>query len=308
MSSERTGSGLRFVPGIESLEDRSLPSGNVQVSVIGGGLSVIGDSLDNHIWIAGAGKNAVVIRPTDGATTINGQTALFVNGIKHGYNIRLNGGDDHLLITGTRSNGGLLVDLGDGNDVMVVSDTGHRGATTILGGGGDDTITLRTAGFRSYVFVDTGAGDDNVIADRVIANPIGLLNPGGSDYFDNRGSLLGRLAVTGFNSGPRPATTPGTFDLSALTSMPATPTVTGATPTPVATITTTASNPTNAASALFTVTFSVDVSFGESGVAVANGAISNFTQVNARTYTFTVTPAADGQVTVTVTAGAARDM
>jgi hypothetical protein len=58
----------------------------------------------------------------------------------------------------------------------------------------------------------------------------------------------------------------------------------------------------------FTLTFSEDVAgFGEGGLAVANGSVSNFAAVDARTYTFDVTPDGDGLVTVTVTAGAATD-
>lgn len=77
---------------------------------------------------------------------------------------------------------------------------------------------------------------------------------------------------------------------------------------PVATITTTASDPTNLAVIPFTVTFSEDVTgFEVSDLSVQNGVISNFVMVDARTYTFDVTPTADGLVTVKVAAGAVQD-
>jgi hypothetical protein len=77
---------------------------------------------------------------------------------------------------------------------------------------------------------------------------------------------------------------------------------------PEPTITTTAPDPTNLSPIPFTVTFSESVSgFTVAGLTVTNGSASNFTAVNATTYTFDVTPLGDGVVTVTVTAGVATD-
>ncbi|OWK40496.1 beta strand repeat-containing protein [Fimbriiglobus ruber] len=77
---------------------------------------------------------------------------------------------------------------------------------------------------------------------------------------------------------------------------------------PAATVATGAASPTNANPIPFTVTFSEDVTgFDETGLDVTNGTVSNFVAVVARTYTFDVAPAADGDVTVTVVAGAATD-
>src|SRR5207253_1477740 len=77
---------------------------------------------------------------------------------------------------------------------------------------------------------------------------------------------------------------------------------------PSATVTTTATDPTNLAQIPFTVTFSEDVTgFSASGLTVTNGTVSNFTMVNAQTYTFDVTPTADGIVFVKVPAGVAQD-
>jgi hypothetical protein len=74
------------------------------------------------------------------------------------------------------------------------------------------------------------------------------------------------------------------------------------------TITTTAADPTNDASIPITVTFSGDVTgFDATKVTVDNGTVSDFTAVSASTYTFDVTPAADGAVAVTVPAAAATD-
>ncbi|QEL19582.1 beta strand repeat-containing protein [Limnoglobus roseus] len=77
---------------------------------------------------------------------------------------------------------------------------------------------------------------------------------------------------------------------------------------PTATLSTTAADPTNASPISFTVTFDEDVvGFNNSGTTVTNGAVSNFVVVDARTYTFDVTPTADGLVTVDIAAGVAFD-
>jgi len=72
-------------------------------------------------------------------------------------------------------------------------------------------------------------------------------------------------------------------------------------------LTTTNSNPTNTALAV-TATFSSDVTgFDLTDLAVTNGSASSFVSVSAKVYTFTVTPSADGTVTVQVPANSAQD-
>ena len=74
------------------------------------------------------------------------------------------------------------------------------------------------------------------------------------------------------------------------------------------TITTTATDPTNLAVIPFTVTFTRDVTgFDQSDLTVTNGTVSNFTSVDGHTYTFDVTPTADGLITIAIPAGAAMD-
>lgn len=77
---------------------------------------------------------------------------------------------------------------------------------------------------------------------------------------------------------------------------------------PTVTVTTTATNPTGANPIPFTATFNEAVNgFATAGITVTNGTAGALTKVNAKTYTFSVTPTASGVVSVTVAANAAFD-
>ncbi|WP_226163677.1 Ig-like domain-containing protein [Hymenobacter terricola] len=77
---------------------------------------------------------------------------------------------------------------------------------------------------------------------------------------------------------------------------------------PTVAITSTASNPTSTSPIPVTVTFSENVTgFSASGVAVTNGTLSGFTAVSGTVYTFSITPAGTGLVTVNVAASVAQD-
>ena len=284
MSSDRnrTQKFQQFVPGVEGLEDRTVPSGNVQAFVFDRVLYVAGDDAANRIWLAGAGKNSVVIRPLDADTTINGQHApLFVGGVKHGYHIAMGGGDDGLLLTGLQSNGGLNVDMGDGNDVLGISGVGYKGETVLAGGGGDDIIILHSSSFRRPVYVNTGAGDDQVIAAGVQTGDFVMINPLGTDYFDNWGSSLGRTTIFGFFPGMRPAPAPAI-------PLPASPPP-AASPPPVA--------PTNNAPVAADGSLTTDEDTPTTGTLAANDVDGD-----ALTYSIVDQSSAHGTVTITNTA------
>jgi hypothetical protein len=76
---------------------------------------------------------------------------------------------------------------------------------------------------------------------------------------------------------------------------------------PVATISTTATNPTSTSPIPFTVTFSEAVTgFSVSSITATNGTISGFTSAG-NAYSFSVTPTANGAVSVSVAANVAQD-
>src|SRR5262249_6118542 len=102
----------------------------------------------------------------------------------------------------------------------------------------------------------------------------------------------------------------GTYDIvvtAALPNNPGTGTTTQTnglvvdTTAPTATISSTVPEPTDTNPVPFTVTFGEDVTgFAASDLQVTGGTVGNFTQVDAKTYTFTVTPTTQGAITVSV--------
>ena len=76
---------------------------------------------------------------------------------------------------------------------------------------------------------------------------------------------------------------------------------------PTGQLTTTAGSPTNLAAIPVTATFSESITALTPGmITVTNGAVQNLVVVSGSKYTFDVVPAADGLVTVSIAAGAAR--
>ncbi len=78
---------------------------------------------------------------------------------------------------------------------------------------------------------------------------------------------------------------------------------------PTVAMTSLSSNPTHASPIVVTVTFSESVTgFTSTDIVPTNGSVSSFTAVNSTTYTFDLTPTADGLVTANIAAGVATDL
>ncbi len=78
---------------------------------------------------------------------------------------------------------------------------------------------------------------------------------------------------------------------------------------PQPTITFNGATPTSATSLSFTIDFSEAVTgFDQSDIAIGNGSINNFVNVNGTQATFNVTPSSDGSVTIDIAAAAATDL
>lgn len=282
---------LRFVPRAEFLEDRSVPAGNVSVSVSDGVLLIQGDDAANQIFIQGVGDSTISVQSLDG-TTINGQSqgGIFAN--VDSYRIDMFGGADLVQMDNLRGNGSLVANMGDGNDVFLVNNAEHHGMTFITGGSGNDSLVLGSSTFRNFMAIDTGVGEDQVITFLSGAMRVAMVNPSGNDFFDNQGSAFVTFAQAGFTNAPRP-----------IDNTPPTPTLSSS-----------AASTTNASPIKFAVSFDEDVvGFDVTDLLITGGTVNaaSFTQQDARNYTFEVTPPSPtGQsvITAMIAAGAATDI
>ncbi|HTK74159.1 MAG TPA: dockerin type I domain-containing protein [Gemmataceae bacterium] len=157
----------RFLPKVEPLDQRVLPTITATFTAAGGTLRVLGDDLDNTIVVSRDAGGTILVN--NGAVAIQGGPATVVN--TRQIVILGQGGNDNLSLNET--NGTLpAVSLfgGDGNDVL----TGGSGDDFVDGGTGNDIVFL-------------GAGDDTF-----------QWNPGdGSDVVDGQGGGRDGLVFNG---------------------------------------------------------------------------------------------------------------
>ena len=162
----------RFVPRLEVLDDRSLPS--VTYQVVDTTLIVTGDAGANSIIISDAGTDSGVIVNGDGSSF---QATTPISAVV----VQTLGGDDTVVyeLTGPLTTTRLVsVDLGRGADTFTVNLNGQTvsGASTNLGitaagDGGGDTLTLNAVGAtvspeaRLSVDFHGQAGKDAIVFD-----------------------------------------------------------------------------------------------------------------------------------------------
>jgi hypothetical protein len=145
----------RFVPRLESFDERILPTVQVLPLTADGTLTILGDDAANVITISDTGKDpASLIVEADGQF-------YFVDGFVARIQVFTAGGDDvveYQLSSDLTSHRTVSVDLGLGNDSFTATLDGQTLAAgtdlviQAVGGGGKDTLTLNAIG------VNLGAG------------------------------------------------------------------------------------------------------------------------------------------------------
>src|SRR5262245_54273939 len=146
--------------GLESLDDRVVPSVTSAFSAVTGVLTVAGDDLDNTIVVSRDAAGTILVN--NGAVVIQGGPATVANTSK----ILVTGGAGNDVLTMDETNGGLpqtSLDGGAGNDVLTggaVADAPGFVSSfdTLLGGAGDDTIN----GGAGNDFINGGTGNDTL--------------------------------------------------------------------------------------------------------------------------------------------------
>jgi VCBS repeat-containing protein len=212
---------------IEQLESRRVLAGNVQASVRGGSLNIVGDSSDNEITIT-YGANVFTVASRDGSTTINGQAGpqdftgvkkdvniAMGNGadvvefdggsdpndaiwIRNRLNIDMGSGADQLLVTNVHTLR-LFMNLGTGNDTLNIGNDGSDPGilvtkeANILGGSGNDDVSIANSQFKKFVNLDLAGNNDTLtIQDTSVHRRSNFNGGAGTDTLnrqDNHGPL-----------------------------------------------------------------------------------------------------------------------
>jgi hypothetical protein len=146
--------------GVELLEARDNPAGNVSAVLSNGAIYLTGDALGNELSIAPNAAGELTITGLNG-TTVNGQESISVRaGAQVSYiSARLGDGNDSISISNVTTSSGIAVDGGNGNDAVTLSNV-STGSVSVGGGAGDDSVTFNTVSASFGVKVMGGTGTD----------------------------------------------------------------------------------------------------------------------------------------------------
>lgn len=284
-----------FRPSLQILEERTTPAGNVAAAVFDGILYIAGDAAANRISVVGAGGSGATVAALDADTTINGQSGpVSFGGIFKGYHIVAGAGDDAIQLNGLRARDTVNLDAGSGDDTVQMTGVSAGKGSIVFGGDGDDIFSIGGSNFGKLFSLTGGAGNDyfNLIGNSFEDNA--LFNGGaGTNTYARSGGSFAKGLKTNFAPGnpPSDSDTPPT-DTTA----------------PTASISASVPSTTNQSPFTVTVAFSEAVTgFALTDVTLTNATASNLATADSKVYTFSVTPTAQGSVTVGIPAGAATD-
>jgi hypothetical protein len=170
---------------VDELEDRNLPSGNINAYVSNGVLNINSTSPGAAVWINATGNGNVSVSPYPGFT-VDHQSLLNLSGVTGAYSINLNGVDDFAFITGLKGNvimsltmpqtgsgfmfgnshftGQSVFNLGgDGSHAIAFGNDTFNGPTLINMSGGNNRIYLNTSQFGDLSMIG-GSGLPNILA------------------------------------------------------------------------------------------------------------------------------------------------
>src|SRR5262249_20736531 len=134
---------------IEHLEDRTLLSGNVLVSLGGNGvLSIRGDSSANSLAVVQTASGVQVSSDDSGATQINGSANPFTaSSTVKSIRIQMKSGDNAIRIgdpsgTTLSLSGNLTINAASGNNTIAIANVQIGGSLIITTGRGNNNIVI----------------------------------------------------------------------------------------------------------------------------------------------------------------------
>lgn len=200
---------------IQTLEDRTLLTGNVVASLSGSNLFVTGDAADNQLEVTVI-NNQVVLRGLTN-TNINGSTALFViaentDTAPGKITILTGAGNDTVIFNrNVKVAGNAFVDGGVGNDSLSVTGATFQQSISMYGRVGTDTISVQNATVDGILRLKGNEGDDLISVTNTTTN-------GGTNIVGGTGADGVSFNNVTANAWTRIATGAGDDDISILNS------------------------------------------------------------------------------------------
>ncbi len=144
----------------------------VQVALEGQQLRIEGDDAGNAITIRQLASGEVIVTGRNG-TLINGQLSVrFRGAVLETVEMRMEGGNDDVLVNGLSISNDLFANLGEGNDRFrsTGAPTQIQNNLSIEGGAGNEVITIADWSIASDVTIDGQVGTLNATLTRVAAD------------------------------------------------------------------------------------------------------------------------------------------
>lgn len=184
---------------LESLESRQLMAGDVVVALEGSLLTVAGDDFDNQISLTRTLAGDVVVAGQNG-TLINGLPSVRFPRVElNALEVRMEGGNDTVVLRGLQIANDANVDLGAGNDRLTAPATAAStigGNLSVLGSEGNDIVQLSGVVVRENLNIDGGIGALNAtLANATIDKVMTIIGDEADDVVSVTGSSIGLDAM-----------------------------------------------------------------------------------------------------------------
>ena len=187
---------------VETLENRELMAGNVNVSMSNGNLFITGDANPNHVQVRQSSPGVYSISGVmlgGSATKINGYNGVTASGVTGNVSVSLGGGSDQLDFgTGDARQinvpGTLTIDMGTGNDWTYVRDVKTGGNLTVYTGTGQDRTHINNANVGNNLFVldpsavNSGDSDLTTVLTSRVKGQMQFMSRGGADSVEIQSS------------------------------------------------------------------------------------------------------------------------
>ena len=148
--------------GVESLEARDTPAGNVLAFWSGGTLMLLGDANSN---VVGLTQNAFgdVFAYGGAGTTVDGMGTVFLGRVfPPAVQIDMGGGNDYVEVIGVAA-GDMAIFGGTGGDTVNLINDWSWNNVGVFVGDGDDVVRTQNVFAQGQVLIDGGPGFDRLL-------------------------------------------------------------------------------------------------------------------------------------------------